>query len=58
MKRISELGTTLVVTSKLADSFHPDNGADMFIQNVRFYKSHMASHPRKLHSASSDPPGL
>jgi hypothetical protein len=37
--RISEVGKTLAVTS-LLDSFHLDDGGDVFIRNVGFYKSH------------------
>jgi hypothetical protein len=36
--RISKLETTL----DLADSCHPDDGGDTFLQNVDSYKNHMA----------------
>jgi hypothetical protein len=45
--RIGELGTILAVTSKLADSCHPDDGGETFLRNVGCYKSHMAQHPRR-----------
>jgi hypothetical protein len=40
VKRIGEL-------RMLADSFHPDDGGDMLLQNIGSYKSHMASQPQK-----------
>jgi hypothetical protein len=50
VRRISELGTTSAVTcSYFTDSAHPDDGGDMFLQKVGFYKSHVASHPRRQH---------
>jgi hypothetical protein len=43
--RISELGTTLVVTSVVpspTDSCHPDEGGTKYLRNVGCYKSHTA----------------
>jgi hypothetical protein len=51
MKSISELGTMLAVTSKLADYFHPGDGGDVLLQDIGSYKSHMASHPKRRHSS-------
>jgi hypothetical protein len=60
VKRISELGTTLSVTKRLAtevrffaDSFHPDGVGDTFLRNVGSYKSYRAPHPRRRNSSSS-----
>jgi hypothetical protein len=44
-RKISELGTTL------ADSCHPEEGGDTFLQNYGSYKSHTASHPRRRNSS-------
>jgi hypothetical protein len=49
--RISELGTTLAVTSKFIDSCHHDEGGAKFLRNVGSYKSHTAYHPRRHHSS-------
>jgi hypothetical protein len=40
--RISELRTLAVTGSQSADSFHPDDGGDMFFRNVGSFKSHTA----------------
>jgi hypothetical protein len=50
VKRISELGTLAANCQLLTLSlpcwfFHPDDGGDTFLGNVRSYKSHTASHP-------------
>jgi hypothetical protein len=55
VKRISELGTTDSIPpqrasvasyclrySYLADSFHPDDGGDMFLRNIGSHKRHTA----------------
>jgi hypothetical protein len=36
--------------SKNPDSFHPDDGGDMFLRNACSYTNHTASHPRGRHS--------
>jgi hypothetical protein len=46
VESLSELETALAVPSnwsKLADSFHPDDGDETFFRNVRSYKSITAS---------------
>jgi hypothetical protein len=40
-----------VLHSSLILPFHPDEGIDTFFRNVRSYKSHTASHPRRRHSS-------
>jgi hypothetical protein len=40
-----------VEENELADSFHRDEGGNTFLRNVGYYKSHVASHPRRLHSS-------
>jgi hypothetical protein len=62
VRRICELGTTLIVTSNrstlrrntiwecFADSLHPDDGGDTFIRKVGCYNNYTASEPRRLHS--------
>jgi hypothetical protein len=60
--RIGELGTTLAATSNrstlrsnsLADSFHPDDGDDIFIE-ASVLMSHTASHPRGRSSSIVSP---
>jgi hypothetical protein len=60
--RISELGTTLAVTSSCSTpqevnfflarlSCHLDDGGDAFLRNVSPYKSHMAWHSRRRNSS-------
>jgi hypothetical protein len=31
--------------------FYPEDGGDMFLQNVSSHKNYMVPHPRKLHSS-------
>jgi hypothetical protein len=41
VERISEVGTMLAVT------IHPNKGGNTMPRKLRFYKSHMASYPRR-----------
>jgi hypothetical protein len=39
-----------------SESFHPEDGADMFLRNAAFYKNHAASsYPRRQHSSLLPP---
>jgi hypothetical protein len=49
VKRISELGTTLAVTSNR--STRKINVGDKFLRNVGSYKSHETSYSRRRHSS-------
>jgi hypothetical protein len=52
VKRISELRTTLAVTSKFSLIFHHDYRGDTFLRNVSSNKSHTLSHIRRRHSSA------
>jgi hypothetical protein len=48
---LEECILSIISVTRIGDSSHPDNGEDTFHQNIGFYKSHMAKHPRRWYSS-------
>jgi hypothetical protein len=46
----SMLQLLVIANVPRSDSCHPDDGGDMFLQNVGYYKSHMTPEDSFLHS--------